>query len=147
VSTYRKVLFAATGCLLCMSSAFAGENDVPRGSRGPVPPLAPDNSLGVAILSAVVAGSGGTLIGGSGAVSSSDLGTVGNGSYEVIFDRSIVNCAYVGTINGLGTSGPEAGMVNLTGRGGNANGLFVATRSETGALADHSFHVLVFCNK
>src|SRR4051812_24989462 len=60
---------------------------------------APDNSLGVAILSAVVAGDG-TLARGTGAVSASRAAGDSSGGYYVTFDRDLNDCITVATIGG-----------------------------------------------
>lgn len=142
----KSLLAVALGIILIATSAIAGENDPPRGSRAGKPRVA-DQTLGVAILSAVVS-SDGSLVRGSGALSSSNLGSVGNGSFEVVFDRSVTDCTYVASTGGTATSGnPDPGMANVTRRAGDESAIFVITRDETGTLADLDFHVIVFCSR
>ena len=49
----------------------------------------------------------------SHAVSSSDLGTSGNGSYEVVFDRDVRGCIYLGSVGGP-DSVASAGQISIT---------------------------------
>lgn len=86
----------------------------------------------------------GTLARGFHAVSAAAAGSAG--SYEVIFDRNVRNCAYVATIGLSGSSGtPGPGEIGVVGRNGNVNGVFVKTYDSTGAIATRGFHLAVHC--
>jgi hypothetical protein len=71
---------------------------------------------------------------------------IGDGAYEVIFDRDVTQCAYVAT---LGVSDAE----EVLGRGGasvaarflETNGVFVQTYDAAAADHDIGFHLAVFC--
>jgi hypothetical protein len=91
--------------------------------------------------------SDGTLVRGSGAVSSGHAGGgAGSGFYEVIFNTNVRACAYVATIGNTGSAGnPVPGEIGVVGRATNVNGVFVATVNSAGAQADRSFHLAVFC--
>lgn len=71
---------------------------------------------------------------------------LGDGVYEVFFDRSIKKCAWTGTV-GLGSFSGSTGpaMITITGRVGTKNGLFVTTFDGTGAPTDLPFHTVVVC--
>jgi hypothetical protein len=90
-----------------------------------------------------VVDSAGNLARGPRVVSSAHLGT---GSYEVIFNRKVKNCAFTAT---LGTTGagsiPAPGLITVAGRAGNFNGVFVRIVDRTGASLDSSFHLAVTC--
>ena len=80
----------------------------------------------------------------SHAVSSSDLGTSGNGSYEVVFDRDVTGCIYLGTVGGP-ESVASAGQISITRLADNPNALYVVTYTGSGSASDRSFYVGVFC--
>ena len=71
---------------------------------------------------------------------------LGQGVYEVFFDRKIKKCAWTGTV-GLGSFSGSTGpaMITITGRAGSNNGLFVTTFDGSGAAADLPFHTVVVC--
>jgi hypothetical protein len=94
------------------------------------------------VLFAVV-NSNGTLARGNGAVSSTGFG---GGAYEVVFNRNVTACSYKATL-GLSTfsgSSPQ-GEIGVVGRAGVPAGVFIATRDDTGNLADRGFHLAVAC--
>jgi hypothetical protein len=140
VSTHRKFLFAAVGCLLSTAPAFAGPNDLPPGA---LPAEAADGTLGMALLSAVVSATG-TLARGAGTTSAGK--TPGTGNFEVIFDRDVTNCTFVTSVGGTTTDVPN-GAATATRRSAKANGVFIQTRDLNDNVADKPFHLVVFCNK
>jgi hypothetical protein len=140
VSTHRKFLFAAVGCLLWTAPAFAGPNDLPRGA---LPGEAADGTLGMALMAASV-NANATLAHGSGVASTTKLG--GNGLYQVTFDRDVSLCTYVATIGPANTSSAE-GQIDVALRAGNSSAVFVNTHNAAGSSTDQPFHLLVFCNK
>jgi hypothetical protein len=93
--------------------------------------------------SAVVSAAG-TLVRGNLATAATHLGT---GTYQVTFSGNVSNCAYVATSGDIGAgsiSGPIVATVAT--RAGTTNALFIQTFDQsTGALADRSFHVVVYC--
>lgn len=88
---------------------------------------------------AAVINANGTVKDGNRVTSSAKL--VGSGNYEVIFDRNITQCAIQATLSNL--SGKGYAVVDP--RTGKANGVFVATYDETGALQDARFNLEVTC--
>jgi hypothetical protein len=75
-----------------------------------------------------------------------DANRLSTGRYEVLFNQNVRNCAYVASI-GLSTSQGAAtpGQISTAGRNGARNGVFVSTQDSSGALANRSFHLAVFC--
>jgi hypothetical protein len=67
------------------------------------------------------------------------------GLYQVDFDRDITNCSPVADIGDPGTGGASPGFVTVTGRSGDANGLFIGTFSPAAALTNRNFFVHVIC--
>jgi hypothetical protein len=119
-----------------------------RGQPGPAGPTGPQGPAGANGKSATtlwaVVEANGTLARGSG-VTKTDQ-PFGIGTYEVIFNQNVFNCAYV---TGLGDGGDTAaeykGNVAVTHRDANVNGVFVRAFDATGALANQPFHMAVFC--
>jgi hypothetical protein len=103
------------------------------------------------VLTAVVDGTSNNptanlVVRGSGAVSASFANAdATRGTYQVLFDRNVSACTYSATIAGLGTDVPEPGFIMATGRGGNANGVFVATRNPDQTSGKRRFHLTVTC--
>jgi hypothetical protein len=121
----------------------------PQGPQGPAGPRGANGANGApgapganaTALWAVLAANG-TLNRGSHVVSVAKLG--GTGVYEVVFDRDVTNCAFVGAVSDTGFGAPF-GFFTASKRGGNANGIFVETANTAGTLTDLPFHVAVFC--
>jgi hypothetical protein len=88
-----------------------------------------------------VVNSNGTIARSSGTVSSAAFSA---GFYEVIFNRDISNCAYVGSLGDAGGS-TVLGFFSAVRRGGNANGIFVETGNTAGAATAEPFHVAILC--
>ncbi|GAA0899833.1 hypothetical protein GCM10009557_75940 [Virgisporangium ochraceum] len=84
----------------------------------------------------------GTLVRGRNAVSAFRLAA---GNYEVIFDRDIRNCAFVGTAGSTGGGNPQGGQIAVAQRSGNVNGVYVDTRDSQGFTIDRGFHLVVVC--
>lgn len=103
---------------------------------------APDQTLGPALLSAVV-DSDGSLARGAGAVSSARLGT---GQYEVIFNRDVRDCTYGATVGSAATGGLAPSAASPARRLGQDNGVFVrVSAGTTGNNIDRPFHLTAFC--
>lgn len=66
----------------------------------------------------------------------------GAGSYEVFFPRDVTKDVYTGTIGGIDIESP-VGLISVSRRSGNANGVFVLTRAFDNTNADLSFHLTV----
>jgi hypothetical protein len=104
---------------------------------------APDQTLGMALMSALVRQDG-MLLGGAGATSSSRHQT---GRYRVFFNRSVVGCDYVATqshSNSL-THNPVAAIA--TAPGDSANSVWVVVRDGEQTDVDRIFRMIVFCPK
>jgi hypothetical protein len=84
----------------------------------------------------------GTLNRGSHVTSVAKLG--GTGVYEVIIDRNVTNCAFVGAVSDVG-GGTAFGFFSASKRVTSANGILIETTNTAGALTDQPFHVAVFC--
>ena len=68
----------------------------------------------------------------------------GSGQYQVIFNRNVTNCAYVGSLGDAATS-VSLGFFSAVRRFNNVNGIFVETANTAGTLVNLPFHVAVFC--
>jgi len=105
---------------------------------------APDQTLGMAIMSALVKADG-TLLGGAGATSSSQHQT---GRYRVFFNRSVLGCDYVATqshSNSLTHNPPVATIA--TAPGDSANSVWVVVHDGSGTDVNRIFRMIVFCAK
>jgi hypothetical protein len=87
----------------------------------------------------------GTLNRGSHVVSSGKVDYSGTtGSYEVIFDRDVTNCVYMGTLGGANTVLSQ-GQITTFPRNNNVDGVFIFTYDDAGVRADRLFQVAVLC--
>jgi hypothetical protein len=103
---------------------------------------APDQTLGAALMSAVVDADG-TLVRGGGATS---VMRVANGTYVVTFSRSVVECTYVASLGLTGTNNiPPSGSASVVARVPNI--VLVVTTDSTGSNVDTAFHLIVFCTQ
>jgi hypothetical protein len=84
----------------------------------------------------------GAAVRSRGVASSAQTGT---GQYQVIFDRDVRQCTYVGTLGDESAAGPGNGQISVTSAASNVNGVRVVTRDSEGAVADRSFHLIVSC--
>lgn len=142
-----KMLIAISAMVFAASGAIAGgQPPAHSGHFKPVisvtPPPGPDGTLGMAILSAVVANDG-TVVRGAGVTGASSLST---GDYEVDFNRDVSACTYPASIGDTG-AGVARGLIDVATRAGNPSGVFVQTFDLTGAAANEPFQVLIFCTK
>jgi hypothetical protein len=137
---HTKLSFVLVACML-VSAAFVSRVAFAQ-------PRAADQTLGMALLSASVAGNG-TLIRGAGVALVSKTGT---GEYFVTFGRSIANCTCTAS---PGDSSGQAhfitGMATANCPNGAANQVRIRTANPgvTGGStpADISFQLVVFCPK
>jgi hypothetical protein len=83
-----------------------------------------------------------TVQNSSGGVTATKLG-VGTGEYEVDFGRNVTACTAVATV-GSHTTGQLDGDVSVADRSGNAEAVWVRTRSTVGP-ADRPFRLVVVC--
>jgi hypothetical protein len=101
----------------------------------------------VAVCSAdlwAVVGPTGSVVRGVDVVSAAHDGT---GGYTVVFDQDVANCAFLGTLGTVGSSGlVSPGYVSVQGEYETPNGVYVATYNATGVATDSSFHLAVVCN-
>ena len=82
----------------------------------------------------------GTLGNKKGAVSVDDFG--GGGSYAVIFNRNVSQCAPVATI--ADTVG-GSGEITAEPYSSNANGIFLTTSDSSGGAEENAFNLVVIC--
>lgn len=81
-----------------------------------------------------------------GVVSSQGFSSIGfTGRYEVVFNRDVTQCMYLGNVGAPGASGADEGTVSFTSRTFNSNGVFVERRDVAGNFVDGPFFVGVFC--
>jgi hypothetical protein len=106
---------------------------------------APDDTLGMALMSATV-GANGTLVRGSGATSAEKNGT---GEYLVQFARSIANCSCAASVGGndpfvtyILTHAATANCPSFVA----PDKAHIATSFDNTAV-DRDFHLIVFCPK
>ena len=67
------------------------------------------------------------------------------GVYEVDLPSDVSHCVYTATIGDALADVPAPGLVNVTQRAGNRNGIYVQTFNLNGTRADHPFHLQVQC--
>lgn len=100
---------------------------------------APDQTLGMAMMSARVSSTG-NLNGGAGAASVTRAGP--SGQYSVTFSRAIYpGCSATASISGSGPTG-DRGMIVVRRY---INNYLVKTYNHQGTLEDRPFAMLVFC--
>ena len=87
----------------------------------------------------------GTLAVGPAGAFSDDFGNPSNGFFEVIFPSPVNACVYTATIGDAFADVPAPGLVNVTRRAGNVNGIFVQTFNAGGSRTNHPFHLEVQC--
>jgi hypothetical protein len=103
---------------------------------------APDDSLGMALMSAVV-NDDGTLARGAGAVSSQKID---NGKVVVVFNRNVRECTYVATLGFANTNSLGiGGTVDVRGYSADVNAVLVLTSSTAPSPSNMPFHLIVFC--
>jgi hypothetical protein len=77
----------------------------------------------------------------------SSVARTAEGSYQVIFNGNVRNCAYFATIGGPSASLPPShGEIAVSSLGSNVNGVAVRTQNGgNGNQLDRSFHLIVMC--
>jgi hypothetical protein len=103
---------------------------------------APDQTLGAALMSAVV-NQLGTLLRGAGPVSAARIGT---GNYRVIFNREVLGrCTYVA----MAAVGPMSGgaFARVDETVSNVNSVIVLTRNADNDEEDRGFELIAFCTQ
>src|ERR1700730_7092757 len=135
---------AVMGIALISGSPSFAQRQQPPSKPGVAEALAEPaaGSLGVntKTYSAIVNVDGSLALGPSGA-SSNDFGCATCGIYEVIFPSDVSKCAYTATIGDALAGVPAAGLVNVTERAGNVNGIYVQTFDPNGGSRNHPFHI------
>lgn len=86
----------------------------------------------------------GTLAVGPAGAASDNFGS-NIGAFEVIFPSNVSQCVYTATIGDALTNYPAFGLISVTQRAGNPNGIFVRTADINGTPNDHPFHLHVQC--
>jgi hypothetical protein len=120
--------------ILALAAALVG---APASTRA-----APDQTLGVALMSAVV-NQLGTLLRGAGAVSATRNST---GNYRVIFNRQVLGkCTYVAMAEVGPMSGGAFARVDET--VSNVNSVIVLTRNANNDEEDRAFELIAFCTQ
>jgi hypothetical protein len=139
-------LAATTGAAALAGSAAAAAEQPPQkpkvNSEPPVEGITKAETYGARELFAVVDAEG-TLRRGLHAVSVQNLG---QGYYEVVFDRDVRRGAYVATPGGHGYTGvPLSAAVGVMARANNPRAVFVFVTDLTGAPQACGFHLVVLC--
>jgi hypothetical protein len=149
-------IFAAAlvgAALLAGSPSFAQQQ--PSGQQPPTPqaaqatldavvaaaPVLP--TLGVTKTYSAVVLADGTLALGPFGASSFNFGIPGD--YQVTFPSDVSKCVYTATIGDTPAGFPGPGIVVVTPRSGNANGIFVRTFNVSGTPVNMPFHIQVQC--
>jgi hypothetical protein len=123
----------------------------PAGPQGPVGPQGPKGDKGDngdpgpqgPTMPWALVNTDGTLLRGGHVVATNPLPDFGSGAYEVIFDRQVNVCGYVGsTWESPLAPGSTVGVFD---RGTNPNGVFVTTHDSTGAQTPLKFMLIVMC--
>ena len=105
---------------------------------------APDQTLGMALMSAVV-NQDGMLLGGAGATSSARHST---GRYRVFFNRSVLGCDYVATQSHFASLNHNTPLATIaTAPGDSANSVWVVVQDGEATNVDRIFRMIVFCPK
>lgn len=112
------------------------------GAQGPEGPQGVKGDAATTLFAHVT--STGVLSYGSGAVSDSRTNL---GQYTVTFDRDLTHCVPMVTIGAAHPNDPSDPVVQAASGAGSLSGSAVNVRTydTTGALADSSFHLAVFC--
>ena len=111
----------------------------------PVSPVVADQTFGMAMMSAVVDGTG-ALAFGSGSESASRLSL---GSYSVKFNRPIRGCTFNATSGNIQSGQASASYAfPLVSFDSDPNGIAIQTYNPgNGLQKDAAFHLMVFCHK
>jgi hypothetical protein len=114
----------------------------PAGPPGAAGAPGPQGPAGAVTKLWAVMNASGSLARTSGATSA---GRLGPGSYEILFNQDVRECAFVGSIGDPSTTALISGTLGVSRRAGNPNGVRIDTRSVTGVLSNRPFHLLVVC--
>jgi hypothetical protein len=134
------------GTVLVVGLALTSTNVLASSNQADPPKMvlaAADNTLGVAVMSAVVGSDG---VWARGTIGTSSLKTAG-GTYTVQFPRDVSACAYVATLGDTSTALPPTGSALVSRSGSSSSTVFVETLNTAGSLADAPFHLVVFCDQ
>jgi hypothetical protein len=112
-----------------------GGTRVKESSLGPVPRADGVTHLAVVTAAGVVARARGV----------SSVVRTSAGRYQVIFDRDVRGCVYVGTLGDVGAAAPPEGEISTSSLASNVNGVSVRTQTSAGHPAGRPFHLAVFC--
>jgi hypothetical protein len=116
----------------------------PKGDPGDPGPQGPEGPQGPTMPWALV-NAGGTLLRGSHVVATNPLPAFGAGAYEVIFDRPVNVCGYVGsTWTSPMSPGSTVGVFDRTSPQ-NPNAVFVTTHDSAGTQTPLRFMLIVMC--
>jgi len=129
----------------------AGPQGVPgekgeRGERGLTGPPGDGGGSGSANVHWAVVKSDGTIARSDDPDATVEKLSSDPGTYAVVFDRDVANCAYQATIGRTGTEAAEdPGFVTVVHWAVNTNGILVQTYGPGGLLTDKAFHLSLFC--
>ena len=127
-----------------MGSMALGSNGEPftlgQSNAAAKPPGTPSKPAAAKTLWAVV-NADGTLVRGSGVISSKKNLPNDIGEYDVTFKRDVSRCAYVASL----ADELRPGEISAAPIQGKPNLVYVATSNSSGGVADRPFHLAVFC--
>lgn len=105
----------------------------------------PDDTLGVALMSASVDGENPpNLIRGSGAVS---VTRIAEGIFNIVFSRSVANCSCTASAGDFVVGNQRSAFTATANCPYNASSVRVVTSYHDGSTSSSPFHVIVFCPK
>ena len=137
------------GSLLRVDFAAGQVPRGPAGAAGPAGPAGPSGPAGPAGPAGASATALWASVNSSGSfarsVGTTSAGRLDVGQYEIVFNKDVSGCGYVGTLGNATTDKPGSGEISVAPRKGNANAVFVATFTDAGVAADKSFFLSVFC--
>ena len=90
----------------------------------------------------VTVSAAGVVTASSGGITATRVNT---GVYNVVFDRLVDTCSYVGSIGRVGNGAEAVGFLRFAGLNANPSGVFVQTSQLNGALADRGFSLAAIC--
>ncbi|WP_137939601.1 hypothetical protein [Chitinivorax sp. B] len=132
--------------LLAITTLFAGAPAIAdqqpattTAMLGAAPLLAP---IAVTKTYSAAVDAAGTLIFGPAGASSNLLLA---GSYQVIFPSDVSKCVYTAILGSTAPASPAPGIIVVSPRAGNVNGVFIKTTNLAGVLLNQAFHLHVQC--
>jgi hypothetical protein len=142
----KKTFFAASALAAGLAVGAPAFAESQPSSPAPLAAVRPLTTTGILTKTfSVIVNVNGTLAVGPAGATSDDFGNPTGGIFEVIFPSPVNACVYNATIGDALADAPAPGLVNVTERLGNPNGVFVQTFNPNGVRTNHPFHLMVQC--